>query len=130
MRYDLNLDLRPFAPDLEMEWEIGGLTWSPARSLNDAIRLARGSGLYKIFKNGDLLYIGETGDLRDRFMNHRQCVVRFDVPGTFTVKYASFTGSKASRLRVQNNLIEYYRNRKGFNITNIREIEEELTGDY
>jgi hypothetical protein len=128
MRYNLNIDQQNFGSGFEIEGEIGGLTWSKARALNHAIRLARGPGIYKIYKNGDLLYIGETGSLRNRFMKHRQCVVRFAVPGAFTVKYASFTGPATNRVRVQNNVIDYYRNRKGFNITNIREIEEEFAG--
>jgi 8-amino-7-oxononanoate synthase len=88
------------------------------------------SGIYKIYQKGSLLYIGETGNLRNRLMKHALNIRRFNAPGPFTVKYAYFSGSKSDRVRIQNDIINYYRNRKGFNITNISEIEEELVDGY
>lgn len=129
MHYELNMDAWNYAPGGPIEKEIkeiGDLTWSRSRTITNALRLARGSGIYKIYQNDRLLYIGETGSLRDRFMKHRQCVIRFKVPGRITVRYARFTGPKTRRVEIQNLLINYYRNRKGFNITNVRELEEEL----
>ena len=125
MQYELNIVPRYLLPDSE----IGGLSWSAKRTLEKAISLTSGrSGIYKIYQNDRLLYIGESGNLRDRFLEHRQCVNRFNVPGPITVKYAYFTGPKLNRVQIQNDLINYYRNRKGHRITNIREIEEERAG--
>jgi predicted GIY-YIG superfamily endonuclease len=127
MRYELNINRRYLLPDSE----IGGLTYSSQRSLPNAIRIAGvKSGIYKIYQKGSLIYIGETGNLRKRLMQHHLCVHRFNAPGPITVKYAYFSGSKSNRVRIQNDIINYYRNRKGFNITNIREIEEELVDGY
>ena len=44
-------------------------------------------------------------------------------------KAISLTGCRSGIYRIyQNDLINYYRNRKGHRITNIREIEEERAG--
>lgn len=123
MQYELNIDRRY----LTFDSEIGNLTYSSPRSLPRAIRMVgTRSGIYRIYQKNRLLYIGETGNLRKRFMQHHLCIRRFNAPGPITVKYAYFSGSKADRVRIQNDIINYYRNRKGFNITNIQEIEEEL----
>lgn len=127
MQYELNIDPRYLIPDSE----IGGLSWSAPRTLDKAISLTSGrSGVYKVYQRGRLLYIGESGDLRDRFMDHRLCVHRFNVPGPITVRYAYFSGTKSNRVQIQDDLITYYRNRKGHRITNIRELEEELASVY
>lgn len=123
MQYALNIDRRY----LVFDSEIGDLTYSSPRTLLRAIRLAsERSGIYRIYQKGRLLYIGETGNLRKRFMQHQLCIRRFNAPGPITVKYAYFSGSKADRVRIQNDIIKYYRTRRGFNITNILEIEEEV----
>lgn len=128
MRYELNIEPWFIGPDpAESEEEMQQLQWKAAGSLDRAIQIARGPGIYMVYKKGRLLYIGETTNLPMRLRQHRLCLIRFAVDRKpFTISFARFEGEKAARKSIERTLIERYRS-KG--ITNIREIEEELWAD-
>ena len=124
MRYELNIDPWYLEPEpAEIEGERQRLRWKSAGSLDNAFKIAPGPGFYKIFKNGQLLYIGESRNLPRRLRQHRRCVYRFKIPvADYKVKVARYHGDAAARRSIERRLIELNRS-KG--ITNIREIEEE-----
>ena len=129
MSYPLAIDLN-FRPEYETAVE-DELSWRSPFLLRDTASRAPGyGGVYKIYKNKALIYIGKASNLRKRLLQHLWCLTHFGIPAgtTYSVKTARIDNSR-SRAAEERRLIDWHRQRNP-QLANIQEFEQELWEAY
>jgi hypothetical protein len=96
--------------------------------LEDAWRRARGPGLYKIFRNGTLVYIGGTTDFRTRLRNHRWCLTHLRLSTTpYSVQVGPMPGASKAEVLLAEAIV---REQNRPLIPHQREMEAFALGEY
>jgi len=114
----------------EAEAPAGLLTLADA--INDP--RANGAGVYTLFKNGQRLYVGRSGNLRRRMQQHLWCVTHLQLgTGQFHVRLTPMRNATPAQLsRVEAAVIDRFgRQAQGGQLSNVksRELEQELWGE-
>jgi hypothetical protein len=104
---------RFYVPPEQMAAARRQLSFSPRQALAQAGQAPTASGQYRIFRNGGLIYVGESANLRTRLMQHLWCLTHLQIPvAPYQFSYALMSRSTpASRRRVERAAIERHRRR-------------------
>src|SRR5262245_19401155 len=101
------------------------LRYSPVTPLSRAPQVPEGRGVYRILRQGNLIYVGQANNLRRRLMQHLWCLTHMQVAtAPYTFRYALMPGSTAlSRLGIERRIIDFHQ-RRG-RLLQQREMEDE-----
>lgn len=87
------------------------LSFAPRRALAQAGAAPPSRGQYRIFRNGALIYVGESANIRTRIMQHLWCLRHLQITDApYQYSYALMPGSTpASRRRAERRGIDRHR---------------------
>lgn len=102
------------------------LPYSSPRPLTAANQALPRQGIYRLLRQGQLIYVGETNNLRSRLMKHLLCLTHFQItPAPYQFQVALTTGqTQPTRRRLERRIIGWHQ-RRG-RLPQQREFEEML----